>query len=390
MATIAGPSRPGRPGEREKVEHVTNPTDPSGVAHTMTDPEPAVPSAARADEAAESGNDLVTVIMPARDEAGFIDAALDGIQAQDYRELQIVVVVDGATRDDTAAIVARRAAADPRIELHHNPEGGIPKALNVALAAARGRWLVRVDAHSTVDEDYVRRNVARLREGAWGGVGGRKDGHGVTPTGRAIAAALGSPFGVGGSVYHHGETEQEVDHIPFGSYPVALLRELGGWDEGLVANEDYEFDYRLRMAGHKLLFDPAIAISWHSRQTVADLYRQYRRYGHGKVAVALKHPASMRPRHVLVPAFLAYLALAAVVGLRRPGIAAGMVAPYAAALAAASVQTGRQLETSQERRSVAPAFLAMHIGWGVGFWAGVGAALRSRLGGGTAPDRKAQ
>lgn len=367
---------------------MTNPTDPSGAAHTMTDPDPAPASAAGTDQGTE---DLVTVIMPARDESGFIDAALDGIQAQDYRNLQIVVVVDGATVDDTADIVARRAAADQRIELHHNPDGGIPRSLNIALAAARGRWLVRVDAHSTVDDDYVRRNVSRLRSGLWGGVGGRKDGHGVTPTGRAIAAALGSPFGVGGSVYHHGEAEQEVDHIPFGSYPVALLRELGGWDEGLVANEDYEFDYRLRMAGHKLLFDPGIVISWHSRQTIADLYRQYRRYGHGKVAVAAKHPASMRPRHVLVPAFLAYLALAGVVALRKPGIAVGMVAPYAAALAAASVKTGRELETPEERRSVAPAFLAMHIGWGVGFWAGVGAAIRQRLrGASTSSDRKAR
>ncbi|MGI5125252.1 glycosyltransferase family 2 protein [Pseudonocardia sp. CA-107938] len=360
---------------------MTNPTDPSGAAHTMTTPETSA-AAGRDTDA-----DLVTVIMPARDESGFIGAALDGIQAQDYANLQIVVVVDGATRDDTADIVARRAAADPRIELHHNPDGGIPRSLNIALAAARGRWLVRVDAHSTVGTDYVRRNVARLREGAWGGVGGRKDGHGVTPAGRAIAAALGSPFGVGGSVYHHGEAEQEVDHIPFGSYPVALLRELGGWDESLVANEDYEFDYRLRMAGHKLLFDPDIKIAWHSRQTVGDLYKQYRRYGHGKVAVALKHPASMRPRHVLVPAFLAWLVAAGLVALRRPKLAAVMVAPYAAALAAASVKTGRELATAEERRTVAPAFLAMHIGWGVGFWAGVASAIRQRLT--RSDDRKA-
>lgn len=340
---------------------MTDLTDPTGMAHAMTE---------------LSGKDLVTVIVPARDESAFIEAALDGIQEQDHRDLQIVVVVDGATRDDTAAIVARRAALDPRIELLHNPDGGIPRALNVALAAARGRWLVRVDAHSTVATDYVARNVARLRSGAWGGVGGRKNGHGVTPTGRAIAAALSSPFGVGGSVYHHGEAEQEVDHVPFGAYPVALLRELGGWDENLAANEDYEFDYRLRSAGHRLLFDPDIVISWHSRQTVADLYRQYRRYGHGKVAVAVKHPASMRPRHVLVPAFLAYLGAAALVALRRPALAAGMVAPYAAAVATASIRTGRQLDTPRERRSVAPAFLAMHIGWGIGFWAGVGAAIR--------------
>ena len=101
----------------------------------------------------------------------------------------------------------------------------------------------------------------------------------------------------------------------------------------------------------------------------------------------MKHPASMRPRHVLVPAFLAYLVLAALVALRRPGLAVAMVAPYAAALTAASVRTGRELDTAEERRSVAPAFLAMHVGWGVGFWAGVAAAVRGVL---SRSDRKAR
>jgi succinoglycan biosynthesis protein ExoA len=324
-------------------------------------------------------DDLVTVIIPARDESGFIGDCLAAVQSQEYGNLQVVVVVDGATTDDTADIVAAAAKLDPRVELHTNPRGGIPVSLNIALAAARGRWLVRVDSHSTIDPGYVGSVVALLREGGWGGVGGRKDGHGVTPAGRAIAAALGSPFGVGGSVYHHGEQRQEVDHIPFGAYPTALIRELGGWDERLVANEDFEFDYRLRQAGHRLLFDPAVAIRWHSRQTVGDLYRQYRRYGRGKVAVAVKHPRSMRPRHVLVPAFVAYLAGAAALGVRRPGVAAAMVAPYAAAVTVAAARTGRPLATAEERRYVAPAFLAMHLGWGIGFWAGVGAAVLDRV-----------
>jgi glycosyltransferase involved in cell wall biosynthesis len=341
-------------------------TDPSAVSLTVSEATP---------------DDLVTVIVPARDESGFIGACLDSIQAQDYANLQIVVVVDGASRDDTAEQVAARATADPRIELLHNPDGGIPVSLNRALAAARGRWLVRVDAHSTVEPGYVGQAVALLREGGWGGVGGRKDGHGVTAQGRAIAAALGSPFGVGGSVYHHGESRQEVDHIPFGAYPTALVRELGGWDERLVANEDFEFDHRLRQAGHRLLFDPALRIRWHSRQTVGDLYRQYRRYGRGKVAVALLHPRSMRPRHLLVPAFVAYLAAAALVASRRPGVAAAMLAPYAGAVAFGAARTGRKLGSTEDRRYLPAAFVAMHVGWGVGFWAGVAGAVTERLGG---------
>jgi glycosyltransferase involved in cell wall biosynthesis len=315
----------------------------------------------------QNGSELVSVVVPARNEEHFIGATLEALRRQEYRDLQIIVV-DGGSTDGTVGVVERHMAEDPRVELLHNPRQTIPAALNLALAAARGRWLVRMDAHSTVDDGYVGAAVARLREGRWGGVGGRKDGTGTTPAGRAIAAALGSRFGVGGSIYHHGVTEQEVDHIPFGSYPTELVRQLGGWDERLVANEDFEFDHRLRSSGAVLLFDPGLRISWHSRQSVRELYLQYRRYGRGKVDVAQLHPGSLRPRHLVPPLLVPYLAAAAATAVRRPARAAAMVAPYAAALTVASVRTARSLDDPRARAFVPAAFLAMHVGWGVGVW----------------------
>lgn len=312
-------------------------------------------------------NQLVTVVIPAYNEECFIDACLDAVRAQSYRDLQIVVI-DGGSTDDTVSVVKRHQAEDERIELLHNPRRTITTSLNLALAHARGRWLVRVDAHSTVGPAYIRLVVARLREARWGGVGGRKDGAGITPAGRAIAAAMASPFGVGGSTYHHGTKTREVDHIPFGAYPVELVRSLGGWDERLVANEDFEFDHRLRQAGLALLFDPQIVINWRCRQSIRDLYRQYWRYGSGKVDVAFLHPESLRPRHVLVPAFAAYAAIAGVIALRRPRWSLMMIAPYALGLSVASVWTARSLDSAADRIRVAPAFLAMHLGWGGGFW----------------------
>jgi succinoglycan biosynthesis protein ExoA len=312
-------------------------------------------------------DELVSVVVPARDEEKFIGATLESLCRQDYRDLQIIVV-DGGSSDRTVAVVEGHMQGDPRIELLTNPRQTIPAALNIALGHARGRWLVRMDAHSAVDPGYVSAAVARLREGRWGGVGGRKDGTGTTPAGQAIAAALGSRFGVGGSMYHHGVTEQEVDHIPFGAYRTDLVRQLGGWDERLVANEDFEFDHRLRRSGAVLLFDPELRISWQSRQSVRELYRQYRRYGRGKVDVVRLHPRSLNPRHVLPPLLVPYLVAAAVAAVRRPGVTAAMVAPYAIAVTTASVRTGRSLDDPRARAFLPAAFLAMHVGWGVGVW----------------------
>jgi len=73
-----------------------------------------------------------------------------------------------------------------------------------------------------------------------------------------------------------------------------------------------------------------------------------------------------------------YLGVAALVWLRRPWRAAGMVAPYAAGLVAASVQTGRTLDRPGDRVFVPAAFVAMHVGWGVGVWSRVRDVLIGR------------
>ncbi|MDT0277370.1 glycosyltransferase family 2 protein [Blastococcus goldschmidtiae] len=328
------------------------------------------PQGAHADE-------LVTVVIPARNEERAIRDCVASIQAQTHRNLQIIVV-DGDSEDGTAGVVKEIVDADPRVELVVNPQRVIPVSLNMAVQAARARWLVRVDAHATVPPDYVARALSHLVTGRWGGVGGRKDGVGRTAAGRAVAAAMASRFGVGGSTYHHGTTQRTVEHIPFGAYPLDVIRQLGGWDERLRVNQDFEFDYRVREAGHELLFDPQLRIDWESRQSVPALFSQYRRYGHGKVRVARLHPASLRVRHLAAPALVATAATAAVVAVRRPGRAAAMMAPYVVALGLASARTARTLDR-EAKPWVAPAFLAMHVGWGLGFWKGVAEAAQERL-----------
>ena len=334
-----------------------------------------------------SGEELVTVVIPAHNEEQHLGACLESVLSQSYQALQ-VVVVDGDSSDQTADVVRRRMAEDARVELLHNPRRNIPSSLNLGLAHARGTWLVRVDAHSTISPGYVRAAVDRLEDGTWSGVGGRKDAVGRTPAGRAIAVALSSRFGVGNSMYHFGTTAQEVDHLPFGAYPVQVVRQVGGWDAQLTANEDFEFDYRLRQAGHRLLFEPRMVISWHCRQSIADLFRQYHRYGRGKVDVAWLHPESLQPRHLAPPAFVAYAAVGLVLSARRPSRWLAMLTPYAVALGAESVRSGRLLKAPTERLRLPAAFLAMHVGWGLGFWSGLRTTLPQQLRGRLAERRQ--
>lgn len=325
----------------------------------------------------ESSRPLVTVLIPARNEEHFIAECLDSVLGQSYDNLDIVVV-DGASDDRTAEIVDDYAARDHRIRRVVNPARITPVSLNVGLAAARGELLVRIDAHSTVPANYVERAVQHLSSGDWGGVGGRKDAVGLTPAGRAIAAALASPFGVGNSTYHHGESVQNVDHIPFGCYPVALARELGGWDERFTSHQDFEFDFRVRAHGKQLLFDPALRIDWICRQSVKELWRQYFRYGVGKAKFVLLHPDGATLRQVAPPAMVLWLSVAVLLLPFRPLFGLLGVAPYAAVVAVGTAKTAPTLRAG-ERKYLPLSFAGIHLAQGFGFYRGVMKVLQGEL-----------
>jgi chlorobactene glucosyltransferase len=93
---------------------------------------------------------LVSVVIPARDEESNISECLESIRAQDYPNLEIIVVDDRST-DRTAEIVEAAAREDPRIRLirkDHLLSGwtGKTHALWVGSREARGKYLLFIDA----------------------------------------------------------------------------------------------------------------------------------------------------------------------------------------------------------------------------------------------------
>lgn len=339
------------------------------ILKRASDSHPETPTLSGIFDDSINDDELVTVVVPALDEERSISACLDSILAQTHRHLE-VIVADGGSRDRTRTIVGDYADRDARVRLIENPGRIPPAAMNAAVKEMTSAWLVRIDAHSTIPPDYVERVLALLRTGRWGGVGGRKDGIGLTDAGRAIAAVMASPFGVGNSTYHHGTEPAPVDHIPFGAYPRAVVDDVGGWDETLPVNEDYEFDYRIRRSGRELLFDPQLVIAWECRQSIGALWRQYRRYGHGKAQVVRMHPEATGVRHLAAPALVLNLAtaIALLPFRRRWGLA--LLVPYAVGLAGASATVAPRVPP-RSRRFVPAAFAAMHLGWGLGFWEGL-------------------
>lgn len=312
----------------------------------------------------------VSVVMPVRNEAAGIDEALDSVLGQELDGFFEVVVADGRSTDGTTEILARRAAADGRIRVVDNPGRGIPQGLNAALAAARGRYLVRLDGHSTMERSYVRGLVGHLRSGTCEAVGGRVEAVGRGQFGRAVAAAHSSRFGIGNASHHYRAAPGFIDHVSFGAYETERVRALGGWDERFARNEDYELNFRFRAARGRILLDPSVRSLWRVQETVTGLARQYFGYGFWRLRTLATHPSSLSLRWLVPPALVLSLLAGAALAWTTPGLVflAAVVLSYTVFLTVSALGLGRRIGLRLAAHALV-ALAVMHLSWGAGFLA---------------------
>lgn len=317
---------------------------------------------------------FVSVIMPVRNEAAFLDRSLSAVMAQDYpRNRFEVIIADGMSDDGTREKISR-LGRDRNVRLIDNPQRIVATGLNLALREARGDIIIRVDGHCEIAPDYLSGCVRWLEKGSAECVGGPLETIGETYVARVIATSMSSKFGVGDAAFRVGtNTEKFVDTVAFPAYRRETLRSLGDFDEELVRNQDDEYNYRLRESGGRILLSPEIHSRYYSRANLRGLARQYFQYGFWKVRVLQKHPRQMRPRQFVPAFFILGLILVTLVSafVNRGWIAPTVyLAVYLLANLIASLFAAGRSQWSIV--ALAPiAFVTIHFAYGLGFLVGL-------------------
>jgi GT2 family glycosyltransferase len=142
-----------------------------------------------------------------------------------------------------------------------------------------------------------------------------------TVVAKAIAGAVSHPFGIGDARYRlreGGASQEAVDTVAFACFRRSLWHDLGGFNETLLTNEDYDFNYRARQAGQQVILDRSGHCDYFARTNLRDLARQYRRYGGWKARMARLHPRSLESRHLVAPLFALSIGLLALLGFAWP------------------------------------------------------------------------
>jgi glycosyltransferase involved in cell wall biosynthesis len=329
-----------------------------------------------------SNKPFVSVVIPCYNEERYILKTLDRLADQYDNERYEIVIVDGKSEDRTRELIAQFQLTHPELKVVtvDNPARDIPVALNLGIREARGQIVARMDAHATPSPGYIRRCVEVLAETKAGVVGMpcRIFPGGNSGLARVIAKAVSHPFGIGDARYrlqNGTELLEAVDTVAFACFPKSLWEEIGGFNESLLTNEDYEFNFRVRSSGRQVVLDRSGHCDYFARGSLSELAHQYSRYGRWKARMLRLHPTSIKLRHVVAPAFVLTLLTLIVWSLFWSGALALLgliVVVYLASALSFGWQMMRSNQLDWRTWILTPVvFATIHLTWGVSFLLGL-------------------
>jgi glycosyltransferase involved in cell wall biosynthesis len=316
----------------------------------------------------------VSIVIPMLNEERYIGPCLRSILGNQFPAGgEEILVVDGGSTDRSRDVVNELAATDPRIRLLANPERITPCGLNIGIRQARGKYILRMDAHAEFPSGYVVSCIEELERTGAENVGGVIETRPGAPTlvARAIAEFSRHPLGVGNSAFRLGWGDRFAETVPFGAFRKELFDRIGLFRTDLPRVQDLELNRRIRANGGTIYLSNRIRSTYYR---VADLRGFVRRafWTSFYIPRALIRYRTGSVRHLVPFVFTTTLLALFLAGLwdtRALFAAAAMLAAYLAITTVASILPGARREWSMAL--ILPLLFPLyHFSYGIGTLAG--------------------
>ncbi|MBK7046300.1 MAG: glycosyltransferase family 2 protein [bacterium] len=318
----------------------------------------------------------MSFVIVARNSARYIPYLLSDLIAQDFPPSRMeVIFVDGASTDGTRQIAASTLATSGfAYSILDNPAKILSTGWNVALRNSRHEIIVRVDAHSRIPVDFVTNNVLAHARGELI-TGGPIISIAETHRSSILNAVEISRFGAGAANFRNASSVVfHADTVGFAAYRRDVFTTVGGYHEHLVRHQDNEIHFRMKRAGYRFCFDPAIHSTRFVRDGLASFLRQKYMTGYWIPLAATVQPRCFAIRHYTPMLFCCALAVtfafAIIAGFWRPLFAVAL--PYCALSIVYALRSQRLRHISSHWHvAVLPVlFLGTHLSYGIGTIAG--------------------
>lgn len=256
----------------------------------------------------------ISVIIPCRNEAKYIERCLNSIIKANYpQDLVEVFVIDGMSTDNSSQIIERYTKKYNNVFIVKNLKRSTPHGLNLGIKKSNSEIIVILGAHAEISTNFFSECINGLKSDvSIGCIGGPIENVYDDDKGKIISWAVSSPFGVGNAYFRTGSKSGFVDTVAFGAYKKEVFIKIGLFDEELIRNQDDEFNYRVKKAGYKIFLNEKIRVLYYVRSSFHKLSKQYFQYGYWKIYVNKKHKTVTTFRQIIPIFFVLFLLLWAI------------------------------------------------------------------------------
>ena len=216
----------------------------------------------------------ISIVIPVYNEENYIIRCLESIKNADFNSLNYeVLIVDGGSTDNSLKIINEFITNNQNFKVLTNKIKTTPSSLNLALKYTTGRYICRLDAHSSFPYDYFTKLYIIAEKFGSDNVGGVAITSTISTSyfAKSICTALSSIVSVGNSDFRLGvDNIKEVDTVPFGFFRKNVFEKFGTFNENLIRNQDIEFNKRIKRGGGLILLSPDVNFTYYCRTNVID------------------------------------------------------------------------------------------------------------------------
>lgn len=231
---------------------------------------------------------LVTVLVPGHNEGKHLYKLVQSMKYQTYTNLELIVIDDGST-DDTA-IIGRSFERNGKIDrfISVQERGGKASAANLGLRYSSGKYVVHLDADSSLDNDAIEKILIPFyRFENIGGVGGnlivRNEEESLTTTMQFLEYL--QSINVSRIVLSKLNLYKIISGA-FGAFPREVLERIGGWDIG--PGLDGDITVKIRKINYRILFEEEAICKTHVPITWKALTKQRLRWSRSLVRFRIR------------------------------------------------------------------------------------------------------
>lgn len=311
----------------------------------------------------------ISVLMPTFNEADYIEKTLSSVINGNYpKEHLEIITIDGGSSDHTVAKIQEFSRANTiAVKVINNPKRIVSAAMNLGVAESTHDILVWLGAHADYHQDYILNSVLTLLEENCASVGGVIIPMGLTPMGKAIAAATSTPLGIGNAKYRYSNKRQKVDTVFGGCWFKSSILSIGGFNEAWIRNQDFEMNYRLRTKIGDIILEPSIKCFYFCRNSLADLANQYFQYGYWRFKTTKLHPKSFGIRQAAPIILLLSLVMSFLISFYSLSIALAIPVIYLSTNLLVSCFLAIKERSPSLLLRIPLVFITIHLSWPIGF-----------------------